>query len=308
MLWGDKPYNSLNYHLKKHFGKKIAKISIDGGFNCPNRDGKAGFGGCIFCSEKGSGDFAEDRSLMIKNQIEKGKSQTSKKWKDASYLAYFQSFTNTYAPVFELREKYYSALECENICGIAIATRPDCLPEDVLDLLEELNIKTYMWVELGFQTSKENTAEFINRCYKNDVFEKAVYELKKRNIPVVVHTIFGLPNETKEDMLNTVKYVTSLGIDGIKLQLLHVLSNSKLYAYYNNNLFPILSQDEYTDLVIEALELIPENVVIHRLTGDGSRENLVEPLWSLDKRGTLNLIHKKMRERNSYQGKNLKNL
>ncbi len=308
MLWGDKPYNSLNYELKKEFGKKIAKISIDGGFTCPNRDGSAGYGGCIFCSSKGSGDFAENRSLSIKEQIENGKKQTSKKWKDTDYIAYFQSYTNTYAPIDELRKKYYEALECKDICGIAIATRPDCLPFDVLELLSEINKKTYLWVELGFQTSNENSAKFINRCYDNIVFENAVKELKKRNIKVVVHTIMGLPNETKEDMLNTVKYVCSFNIDGIKLQLLHILSDSKLYEYYKNNKFHILDKDEYIDIVIEAIENIPENIVIHRLTGDGSRKNLIEPLWSLDKRGTLNLIHKKMREKHSFQGKNLKNI
>lgn len=308
MLWGDKPYNSLNYELKKEFGKKIAKISIDGGFTCPNRDGSVGYGGCIFCSSKGSGDFAESRKLSIKEQIEKGKEQTSKKWKDAGYIAYFQSYTNTYAPINELRKKYYEAIECKDICGIAIATRPDCLPFDVLELLSEINEKTYLWVELGFQTSNENSAKFINRCYDNLVFENTVKELKKRNIKVVVHTIMGLPNETKEDMLNTVKYVCSFNIDGIKLQLLHILSDSKLYEYYKENKFHILDKEEYTDIIIEAIENIPENIVIHRITGDGSRENLIEPLWSLDKRGTLNLIHKKMREKHSFQGKNLKNV
>lgn len=308
MLWGDKPYNSLNYELKKEFGKKIAKISIDGGFTCPNRDGKVGYGGCIFCSSKGSGDFAESRKLSIKEQIKKGKEQTSKKWKDTGYIAYFQSYTNTYAPIDELRKKYYEAIECDDICGIAIATRPDCLPFDVLELLSEINKKTYLWVELGFQTSNENSAKFINRCYDNSVFEYAVKELKKRNIKVVVHTIMGLPNETKEDMLNTVKYVCSFNIDGIKLQLLHVLSDSKLYEYYKENKFHIFDKEEYTDIIIEAIENIPENIVIHRITGDGSKENLIEPLWSLDKRGTLNLIHKKMREKHSFQGKNLKNV
>ncbi len=308
MLWGDKPYNSLNYELKKEFSKKIAKISIDGGFTCPNRDGKVGYGGCIFCSSKGSGDFAESRKLSIKEQIKKGKEQTSKKWKDTGYIAYFQSYTNTYAPIDELRKKYYEAIECDDICGIAIATRPDCLPFDVLELLSEINQKTYLWVELGFQTSNENSAKFINRCYDNSVFEYAIKELKKRNIKVVVHTIMGLPNETKEDMLNTVKYVCSFNIDGIKLQLLHVLSDSKLYEYYKENKFHILDKEEYTDIIIEAIENIPENIVIHRITGDGSKENLIEPLWSLDKRGTLNLIHKKMREKHSFQGKNLKNV
>ena len=308
MLWGDKPYNSLNYSLKNKFGTKIAKISIDGGFTCPNRDGTKSFGGCIFCSSKGSGDFAESRIMPIREQIEKGKEQTAKKWKNTKYIAYFQSYTNTYSSVSDLRKKYYEAINCDDICGIAIATRPDCLPEDVLELLSEINEKTYLWVELGFQTANEETAKFINRGYTNDIFEKAVKELKNRNIEVVVHTILGLPNESHEDMINTVKYVTSFPIDGIKLQLLHVLRDSRLYSYYINKGFPILSQEEYTDIVIEAIENIPENVVIHRLTGDGNRENLIEPLWSLDKRGTLNLIHKKMRKNNSFQGKKLKKM
>ena len=303
MYWGDKPYNSLNYHLKNKFKKKIAKISIDAGFTCPNRDGTKSFKGCIFCSKKGSGDFTQDKFLSIKNQIEISKKNISLKWKNADYIVYFQAYTNTYANVDILKKIYYDALKVNNICGIAIATRPDCLSYEILELLSELNKKTYLWIELGFQTSNEKTAKFINRCYSNNIFNNAIIELKKRNIEIVVHTIFGLPYETHNDMINTIKYVTSLDINGLKIQSLYIVSDSNLYNYYLKNRFKIMEKDEYINLIIKSLEIIPQNIVIHRLTGDANKKNLIEPLWSLNKKDILNTIHKRMIEQNSFQGK-----
>ena len=229
-----KPYRSLNEYYREVFGRKTAKISLDGGFTCPNRDGTCGERGCLFCSAGGSGDFAENAALSITEQIEKGKKQTADKWKDPAYVAYFQAFTNTYAPVAELRRKYEEALACDGVEGISIATRSDCLPEDVLDLLEELNQKTKLWVELGLQTSDEASAKNIRRGYPLSVFEKAVKDLAERNIPVIVHVILGLPGEDKETILRTIDCVNRLPVQGIKLQLLHVLYDSDLAEIYKN--------------------------------------------------------------------------
>ncbi|MDD3570245.1 MAG: TIGR01212 family radical SAM protein [Lachnospiraceae bacterium] len=295
-------YNSLNNYLKTKFGKKIAKLSLDGGFTCPNRDGTLSTDGCIFCSESGSGDFAGDRSLSISQQIEQQKQRVSKKWPDSKYIAYFQSFTNTYASVEILRSKYTEAIEQRDIVGLAIATRPDCLGEDVIELLKELNKKTYVWVELGLQTSNEKTAKFINRGYENTVFEDAVNRLNLAGLDVVVHLIFGLPNETQEDMLNSVKYTCSFNIQGIKLQLLHVLQNTPLDTLYQNQPFHILTKDEYLCLVCTALEYIPKEIVIHRLTGDGPKKNLIAPMWSANKKDVLNSLTKLISEKNIRQG------
>jgi radical SAM protein (TIGR01212 family) len=224
----NKPYRSLNEYYREVFGRKTAKISLDGGFTCPNRDGTCGTRGCLFCSAGGSGDFAENASLSITEQVAQGKAQTSDKWKDPAYVAYFQAFTNTYAPAEELRQKYEEALSCEGVEGLSIATRADCLPEDVLDLLAELCQKTKLWVELGLQTADETSAEYIRRGYPFCVFEKAVHDLAERNIPVIVHVILGLPGETRETILHTIDCVNHLPVQGIKLQLLHVLADSDL--------------------------------------------------------------------------------
>ena len=245
----NKPYRSLNEYYREIFGRKTAKISLDGGFTCPNRDGTCGTKGCLFCSAGGSGDFAENASLSITKQIEQGKSQTSDKWKDPAYIAYFQAFTNTYAPVDELRRKYEEALSCEGIEGISIATRADCLPDDVLDLLEELNDKTKLWVELGLQTANEESALRIRRGYPLSVFEKAVMDLAERDIPVIVHVILGLPGETKEDILHTIDCVNRLPVQGIKLQLLHVLSDSDLAEIYKTGEYTPLTKEAYIALV-----------------------------------------------------------
>ena len=303
----NKPYRSLNEYYRTLFGRKTAKISLDGGFTCPNRDSTCGTRGCLFCSAGGSGDFAENASLSIKEQVEQGKSQTADKWKDPAYVAYFQAFTNTYAPVEELRRKYEEALACDGVEGISIATRSDCLPEDVLDLLSELNRKTNLWVELGLQTSDEASAEYIRRGYPLSVFEKAVHDLAARNIPVIVHVILGLPNETRETILRTIDCINRLPVQGIKLQLLHVLADSDLADIYEKGGYTPLTKEEYIALVGDCIAHLKEDIVIHRLTGDGDKNTLLAPLWSLRKRDVLNSLHKYLKEHNIRQGMSVKN-
>lgn len=303
--WNGKRYNTLNGFLREKFdGEKTYKISLDAGFTCPNRDGKVAYGGCTFCSSSGSGDFAGQRVKPIEEQFADIKNMMQKKWKNGKYIAYFQAYTNTYAPVEVLREKYDAAIGEEGVVGLAIATRPDCLGEDVLDLIEEYSKKVYTWVELGLQTSNDDTAMFINRGYKLSVFEKAVRELAKRNIDVVAHVIFGLPGETREDMLNTVKYISKLPIQGVKLHLLHVMKNTKMATQLQSGEFELLGMDEYIDIITEAITLLPEKVVIHRLTGDAPRDLLIGPMWSLKKWEVLNAIDAKMEREDLYQGKN----
>ena len=303
----NKPYRSLNEYYREIFGRKAAKISLDGGFTCPNRDGTCGERGCLFCSACGSGDFSENAALSITEQIENGKKQTSDKWKDPAYVAYFQAFTNTYAPVEELRRKYEEALSCDGVEGISIATRSDCLPEDVLDLLAELNQKTKLWVELGLQTSDEESAKRIRRGYPLSVFEKAVHDLAERKIPVIVHVILGLPGENRETILNTIDCVNRLPVQGIKLQLLHVLSDSDLAKLYEAGNYTPLTKEEYIALVGDCIAHLREDIVIHRLTGDGDKNTLLAPLWSLRKRDVLNSLHKYLKENNIRQGMSVKN-
>lgn len=301
-LWGDKPYKSLNYFLREKFGEKVFKISLDAGFSCPNRDGTISKGGCVFCSERGSGDFAGNRNYSIAKQFQDIKEMMNKKWKSGKYIAYFQAYTNTYAPIEVLREKYTEALNEEGVVGIAIATRPDCLSEEVLDLIEEFSKKTYVWVELGLQTVNDKTAKIINRGYGLSVFESAVSSLRKRNIDVVVHVIFGLPSENKEDMLRTIKYISKIDIQGIKLHLLHLMENTPLVNLYKEGKLKFMDKDEYINLICESIAMLPESIVIHRLTGDAPRDLLIGPLWSLKKWEILNSIHEKMFTCNLYQG------
>ena len=302
------PYRTLNEYYRTLFGGKVAKIAIDAGFTCPNRDGTLGQGGCIFCSERGSGDFAEQSTHAISEQIWQGRSQTSEKWIDVvGYIAYFQAFTNTYAPVETLRKRYYQALNNPDIVGLSIATRPDCLPEDVLHLLSEVSSKTKLWVELGFQTSNENTAQLIHRGYKNEVFSEAVFSLHRRQIPVVAHVIIGLPNETAKDTLHTILYLNTLPIQGVKIHLLHVLAHTKLAALYENHTYSPLSMDTYLETLCLLIAHLREDIVIHRLTGDGNKDILLAPLWSLNKRNVLNTFHRMLKERNITQGQALKN-
>lgn len=307
------PYNSIGNFLKSEFGCKIIKLSLDGGFTCPNRDGSLGTGGCIFCSEKGSGDFAGNGSLSIHEQLSSQVTLLKKKWPTGKYIAYFQKFTNTYGDIAKMRALFYEALSYPNVVGIAIATRPDCLSKEVLALLNELNQITFLWLELGLQTIHEKTATLINRCYPLSTFETSIGILSKLNIRTVVHLIIGLPGETRLDIMDSARYVSEMPIFGIKLQLLHVLKGTRIETLYLDDLsadhktesasaFYDLSLDDYVSLVVDILEFMPENITIHRLTGDAPRQLLVAPLWSSDKLAVLNGIQKEFKLRQSYQG------
>lgn len=285
-------YYSFNQYLRDKFGCKVYKISINGGFTCPNRDGTIDTRGCIFCSAGGSGDFAESPTLSITQQIENGKKRVEKKIKDGKYIAYFQAFTNTYAPINVLREKYLEAVNHPDIVMLSIATRPDCLSSEVLNLLNEINKIKPVMVELGLQTIHEKTAKYIRRGYSLNVYDEAVRNLKNIGINTVVHLIIGLPFESKKDILESVKYVCDSSIDGIKLQLLHVLKGTDIEKDYQNGLFSALSMEEYLDIIKSCVEIIPKNIVIHRLTGDGAKKDLIAPLWSADKKKVLNAINK----------------
>lgn len=305
--WGDKRYNSFNYFLRNKFGEKVFKISLDGGFTCPNRDGKVAKGGCTFCSSRGSGDFAGERIQPISEQFEDVKIMMKKKWKSADkYIAYFQAYTNTYAPVDELRAKYEEAISKEGVVALAMGTRPDCINEEVLDLLEEMNKKVYVWLEIGLQTIHEETAKNFNRGYSLDVFDKAIEGLKSRGIDTVVHSIFGLPGETKEMMLQTVDYIANKGVRGIKFHLLHLMKGTRMVKDYEEGRLEFLSQEEYIDLICEGIARIPEDLVVHRLTGDAPRDLLIGPMWSLKKWEVLNDIDKALEDRGIYQGINYK--
>lgn len=293
--------NTLNAYLKNRFGRKIYKLTIDGGMTCPNRDGKVGFGGCIFCGGNGSGSFCPSVDLSITAQIEEGKKLLKNKIKEGGYIAYFQSHTNTYAAVPYLRKIFYEAVNHPDIVGISIGTRPDCLEDEVLKLLEELAKIKPLWVELGLQTINENTAKLINRCYPLKVYDQAVKNLKSIGAEVVTHVILGLPGESEEQMLETVAYSSKVS-DGIKLQLLHVLRDTKLYEMYQKEPFKIFSMEEYTELLCRCIEIIPKNVVIHRMTGDGDKRLLIEPMWSGNKKVVLNYINKAFSEKDIVQG------
>lgn len=285
-------YYSLNRYLKNRFGEKVYKISINAGFTCPNRDGTIGTRGCIFCSKGGSGDFAESPDLSITQQIEAGKKRVEKKIKNGKYIAYFQAFTNTYAPVDILEKKYTEAIKHKDIAALSVATRPDCLNDEVISLLSRLNGEKPVFVELGLQTIHEKTAEYIRRGYTLHTYDTAVEKLQKEGINTVVHIILGLPGETKEQMLETVKYVCESGIQGVKLQLLHILKDTDLAEEYLKGRVSVMEFDEYISLIKECLEIIPKDIVIHRLTGDGAKKDLIAPLWSGDKKRVLNAINK----------------
>ena len=288
-------YTTLNNYLKERFGEKVYKIALNGGFTCPNRDGKIGTRGCIFCSKGGSGDFAESPDLTITEQIENGKKRLEKKIKNGKYIAYFQAFTNTYAPVEKLRTIYTEAINHPDIIALSIGTRPDCLGDDVLALLDELNKVKPIFVELGLQTINEDTARYIRRGYTLEVYDKAVADLHKVGINVVTHIILGLPGESKDDMLKSVEYACKV-TDGIKLQLLHILKGTDLAKDYEQGKFEVLTLEQYTEIIKECVQIIPENVVIHRLTGDGAKKDLIAPLWSADKKTVLNTINRALKE------------
>lgn len=290
-------YYSLNQYLRDTFGQKVYKIAIDGGFTCPNRDGTLDTRGCIFCSGAGSGEFAQDRMESIALQITKAKERVAGKIKEGKYIAYFQAFTNTYAPVSRLRQLYEEAMAQEDVVALSIATRPDCLSTEIIELLVECNRKMPVWVELGLQTIHEDTAQYIRRGYALSVFDDAVKRLQEAGISVIVHVILGLPGESREDMLETVDYVGKSGIDGIKLQLLHVIQGTDLEKEYKQGKFQVLELEEYVQLVADCIALLPKDMVIHRMTGDGDKRTLVAPMWSADKKKVLNRLNQVIRER-----------
>jgi len=304
MYWDDKPYYSLNYYLRNKFGEKVFKIAIDGGFTCPNRDGTLGYGGCIYCSESGSGDFTSDSSLSIKKQLEEGKKRISKKFKGNKFIAYFQAYTNTYDSIENLEKKYMAAIDEDYIVGISIATRPDCIDENIALLLNKINKIKPVWVELGLQTIHDKTAKFIRRGYQLDCFENCLTLLNKYNLDVIVHLILGLPYETHQDIISSIMYINTKKIHGVKLQLLHVLKNTDLASVYYNNEFRVLDRNEYISLIIDCVEILRKDIVIHRITGDGPRNLLIAPKWSTDKKSILNQLLLEFDIRNTYQGKN----
>lgn len=294
---------TLNSYVQRHFGEKLYKLSLSGGMTCPNRDGSLDTRGCIFCSRGGSGDFAASSLLSITEQIENAKSLICDKFHGSHYIAYFQAFTNTYAPVEYLRNIFEEAINHPDISVLSIATRPDCLDDDVIALLDELNHIKPVWIELGLQTIKAETATYIRRGYELPCYESAVQRLHAAGIQVITHIILGLPGETEADMLNTIRYLNFIKTDGVKLQLLHVLKDTDLADDYKNQKFFTLTFDEYIDVVIKCIEYLSSDIVVHRLTGDGPRNLLIAPIWSLNKKHVLNTLNHELAVRDSYQGK-----
>ncbi len=303
ILWNDKPYHSLDYELKKRYGEKVYRLALNAGMTCPNRDGRIGTGGCIFCSAGGSGDFAADSALSIHGQIEQARIRLQNKRPVNRYIAYFQAYTNTYAPVSYLRSVFTEAILHPDIALLSIATRPDCLEPPVLDLLTELNQIKPVWIELGLQTMHENTAAFIRRGYSLSTFEDAVRRLRDRGIEVITHVILGLPGEDRDRMLETIRYLNTRDIQGIKLQLLHILKGTDLAAHYEQQPFEVFTLESYVRMILSCTEILRPDIVIHRLTGDGPGNLLIAPLWSRSKRHVLNAIHQAFRSQNTWQGK-----
>ena len=300
--YNNKRYHTLDYHYKTKYHNKICKVSLNGGFTCPNIDGTKGYGGCIYCSKTGSGEFAGNKEEDLITQFNKQKKMMLKKWPDAKFIGYFQARTNTYAPVEELKKKYEPILKQDNVIGLSISTRPDSISNECLDYLEDLNKRTNLSVELGLQTIKKETNKLINRCHSLKCFEEMVKKLRERNIEVIVHIINGLPNETKTDMINTVKYLNKLDIQGIKIHMLSITRDTLLEKMYKEKPFHILTKEEYIDIVVSQLEYLKPEIVIHRITGDPKKEDLIEPTWLLKKFCVLNDIDKEMVKRNTYQG------
>ena len=298
----NKRYYTLDYFYKHKFGCKVCKIALDGGFTCPNKDGKVGFGGCIYCSKTGSAEYAGDKKKDLITQFNDVKEMMNKKWSNAKYIGYFQANTNTYAPVNTLKEKYETILKLPNVVGLNIATRSDAISDECLDYLSDLNKRTYLTIELGLQTIHEKTSILINRCHTLSNFEDMVKKLRKRNINVVVHIINGLPYETKEMMIDTVKYLSKLDIQGIKIHALSILKDTALEKLYKEEKFKILSREEYIDIVCSQLEFLRSDIVVHRITGDPKIEDLIEPKWLIKKVTIINDIDKEMKRRDSYQG------
>ena len=300
--YNNKRYHTLDYHYKNKYHEKVFKVSLNGNFTCPNIDGTLSYGGCIYCSKSGSGEFAGNKEENIVKQFNTVKEMMHKKWPKAKYIGYFQARTNTYAPVEELKKIYEPILKQENVVGLNISTRPDCITEECLQYLEDLNKRTDLTIELGLQTIKKETSEFINRCHSLECFTEMVKKLRDKNIEVVVHIINGLPYETKEDMLNTVKYLNKLDIQGIKIHMLSITKDTTLEKIYKKTPFQVLSKEEYIDIVINQLEHLRPEIVIHRITGDPKLEDVIEPTWLIKKFCVLNDIDKEMVKRNTYQG------
>ena len=302
----NKRYHTLDYFYKQKYGKKVCKISLNAGFSCPNKDGTKGYGGCIYCSKLGSGDFAGKKEKDLITQFNEVKEMMMKKWPDALYIGYFQANTNTYADVDTLKEKYEPILKLDNVIGLNIATRPDAITDECLDYLEDLSKRTDLTIELGLQTIHEETTKLINRGHDTKCFDNMIKKLRERNINVVVHIINGLPYETKEMMLETVKYLNNLDIQGIKIHMLHIIKDTALKNLYLKEKFHVLTKEEYIDIVISQLELLREEIVINRITGDPVKEDLIEPTWLIKKFCVLNDIDKEMVKRDTYQGKKTK--
>ncbi len=299
----NKRYHTWNYHLRHIFGHKVFKVALDGGFDCPNRDGTVAYGGCTFCSAAGSGDFAGNRVDDLTTQFEEIKEKMHSKWKDGKYMAYFQAYTNTHGPIEELKEKFESVLSQEGVVGISIATRPDCLPDDVVEYLAELNKRTYLWVELGLQTVHERTALLINRAHDFQCYVEGVNKLRKHNIRICSHIINGLPLESHDMMMTTAKEVAKLDVQGIKIHLLHLLKGTPMVKQYEKGKLEFLSFENYVSLVCDQLEILPPEMIVHRITGDGPIDLMIGPMWSVNKWEVLNAIDAELKRRDSWQGK-----
>jgi radical SAM protein (TIGR01212 family) len=303
LLWADKRFHTWNYEMRKQFHGKAFKVMLDAGFTCPNRDGSIATGGCTFCSARGSGDFAGSRRDDLVTQFNKVRDLQHKKWPEASYIGYFQAYTNTYAPVEELREYYELILAQPGVVGLSIATRPDCLPDDVVEYLADLNERTYLWVEMGLQTIHEKTSQLINRAHDTQCFLDGVAKLRKHNIRTCAHIIYGLPGETNDMMLETGKAVGAMDVQGIKIHLLHLMKKTPMVKQYEAGLLQFLDMNQYVKLVVDTLEQLPPEMIIHRLTGDAPRDLLIGPMWSQNKWEVLNALDDELKSRDSWQGK-----
>ncbi|KJB88804.1 hypothetical protein AZ66_05315 [Paenibacillus sp. E194] len=303
LLWGDKRFHTWNYEMREQFGEKVFKVMLDAGFTCPNRDGSIAIGGCTFCSSRGSGDFAGRRRDDLVTQFNTIRDRQHAKWPNAKYIGYFQAYTNTYAPVDVLRDYFEVILEQPGVVGLSIATRPDCLPDDVVEYLAELNKRTYLWIEMGLQTIHESTSQLINRAHDTACYIEAVEKLRKHNIRVCTHIIYGLPQETHSMMLETAQAVAQMGVQGIKLHLLHLMRKTPMVKQYEAGLLRFLEMDEYIKLIVDSLEMLPPEMIVHRVTGDAPRDLIIGPMWSMKKWEVLNGIDAELKRRNTWQGK-----
>jgi radical SAM protein (TIGR01212 family) len=301
--WSDKRFHTWNHEMKEQFHSKVFKVMLDAGFTCPNRDGTIATGGCTFCSARGSGDFAGRRRDDLVTQFNKIRDLQHVKWPQAQYIGYFQAYTNTYAPVAELRDYFETILQQPGVVGLSIATRADCLPDDVVDYLADLNKRTYLWVEMGLQTIHDSTSQLINRAHDTAAYLEGVAKLRKHGIRTCTHIIHGLPGETREMMLDTVRAVADMDVQGIKIHLLHLMRKTPMVKQYEAGLLRFLEKDEYVQLIADSLELLPPEMIVHRLTGDAPRDLLIGPMWSLKKWEVLNAIDDELKRRDTWQGK-----